>query len=331
MLARVKRADFDAGVNGQNLPMDLKSKLLNPHIPVAFFEMVPPVAGKPESLESAIKEVARIQKLADAINLPEIHDESRTGDRTFKFVPRMEPGLLGAKIRREFKIEIVLNRCVVYEAEQVRWFREAQEKFDIRNFVLVGGESSRIHYPGPNVIQAASQVRAAGLDATLGGISIPSRAREVERIRRKVAEGLCFFTTQVLFDSNDIVWLIQRLNGLEARIFLSFAPVSHHRDVEFLRWLGADVPADLDRFLLHGSDKTNAVGPPAGKPFERCLNLAKRILMDVYDNLPPDPPPLGLNIEHINRRNFNDAVEMLEQLGAFFASLVAARKRTSLV
>lgn len=311
--------------------MDLKTKILNPQIPVAFFELVPPVAEKPETLNSAMAEIAKIKNLADAINIPEIHDESRGSERTFKFVKRVEPRVLGREIRQKFNLEIVLNRCVVYEPDQVRWFQETGENFGAHNFILVGGESSQIEYPGPSVVQAASEIRAASLSATLGGISIPSRANEVDRIRRKVAEGLSFFTTQVLFDSNDIVWLIQRLNGLEARIFLSFAPVSHHRDIDFLRWLGADVPADLDRFLINGATGEKTSHHAAEDAFERCLNLAQRILMDVFDNLPPDPPPLGINIEHINKRNLNSAVRMLDKLGRFYSTLVAARRRTSLV
>ena len=310
--------------------MELKDKILNPHLPVVFFEMVPPVKGKPEALESTMQEVGRIRKLADAINLPEIHDEARGGERTFKFVPRIEPRVLGGKIRKELGIDVVLNRCVVYEADQARWVQETQDQFDISNFILVGGESSQIKYPGPSVLETARDVRAAGLQVALGGISIPSRTQEADRIRRKVAEGLCFFTTQVLFDSNDIVWLVQRLNGLEARIFLRFAPVSHHRDIDFLRWLGADVPADLDRFLIKGTAEEKPAHH-AEEAFERCLDLAQRILMDVFDNLPPDPPPLGINIEHINRRNLKFAVRMLERLGTFYSNLVAARRRASLV
>lgn len=310
--------------------MDLKSKIQSPHVPVSFFEMVPPVAGKPESLKSAMAEIAKLDGLADAVNLPEIHDEARGGERTFKFVERIEPRILGSRIRQEFGLDVVLNRCVVYQTGQARWIQETESRFDIHNFILVGGESSRIKYPGLSVAETAREVRQAGLQVGLGGISIPSRTREVDRIRRKVAEGLSFFTTQVLFDSNDIVWLIQRLNGLEARIFLSFAPVTHHRDIEFLRWLGADVPADLDRFLIN-RDVAEKSSQHAEEAFERCLDLAQRILMDVFDNLPPDPPLLGINIEHINRRNLGFAVRMLEKLGAFYANLVAARHRASLV
>jgi 5,10-methylenetetrahydrofolate reductase len=275
---------------------------------------------------ATIAEVRNIKDLVDAINLPEIHDEARGTPRTHHFVPRVEPRVLGAGILREVQTEIVINRCVVYEPDQTSWFQNTHGEFGIEHVVLVGGESSKVRYPGPNVIEAAGQVRATGLPISLGGISIPSRPNEAERIRRKNAAGLDFFTTQVLFDSNDIVGLIQRLNGLEARIFLSFAPVSHPRDLEVLRWLGVDIPVHLDRYLLRG-EKSGGEKPSvsADTSFDRSLDLAQHILMDVFDNLPPDPPCLGLNIEHINRRNFSPAVQMLERLSNLYAGLIAAR------
>lgn len=300
--------------------MNLEDKILNPSLPVTFFEMVPPPADKPQGVDAALEEVREIRNFVDAVNLPEIHDESRGAERRSKFVSRVEPRLLGSRIFRELNLEVVLNRVVVHEPHQDRWFRNTYEEYGIRHVILVGGESSKIPYPGPTVLEAAEQVRSTGLPASLGGISIPSRAHEAERIRRKAAAGLSFFTTQVLFDSNDIVALIQRLNGLEARMFLSFAPVSHVRDIEFLRWLWADVPADLDRFLL-GSEKSSRAAEAC---LERSLDLAQRILMNVFDNLPPDPPAIGLNVEHINRRNFAAAVQMLDRLGNLYAHLVAS-------
>ena len=309
--------------------MNFRQKLLDPAQPVTLFEMVPPAADKPGALDGALADAAKVRGLADAINLPEIHDEKRGEQRAAQFVPRVEPRVPGVRIRRELGIDVVLNRCVVYEPDPVRWFREVEQEDDIHHVVLVGGESSQNQYPGPNVLEAAARVAEAGLDMTLGGISIPSRVHEAERVRRKAAAGLSFFTTQVLFDSNDIVWLIQRLNGLEARVFLSFAPVSHPRDLEFLRWLGADIPADLDQYLLQGPPSASL--PAAGQTYlERSLDLGQRILMDVFDNLPPDPPPIGLNIEHINKRNFSPAIQMLKKLGGLYTHLVSARARASL-
>lgn len=310
--------------------MSLKEKILNPYEPVVLFEMVPPPAEKAGALEAALEEASRVKTLVDGINLPEIHDEARNETRTVKFVPRVEPRHLAGRIQREVGIEAIVNRCVVYDADPVQWFRETGERHGIHHVVMVGGESSGIQYPGPSVMEAAAQVRTAGLNSALGGISIPSRANESARVRRKVEAGLSFFTTQVLFDPNDIVWLLQQLNGLEARIFLSFAPVSHPRDLEFLRWLGADIPADLDQFLLGGGSNDGAASGHSSGCFGHSLDLCRRILMDVFDNLPPDPPLIGLNIEHINKRNFGAAVEMVEKLGELYGHLVSARARSAL-
>jgi 5,10-methylenetetrahydrofolate reductase len=287
-----------------------------------LFEVVPPAAAKPEAIESSLHELQQLRGRVDAINIPEIHDEDRPGERTSKFVERVEPRILGSRIKRELGIDVVINRVTVHDAEPERWFRETCGPWDIGNWVLVGGESKEITYPGPGPAEAASLVKSLGLPATLGAITIPSRVNEPERIRRKHAQGVDFFTSQVMFDSNDLVWLVQRLNGIDARIFISFAPISSRRDLDFLRWLGVDIPRDIDRFLL-GSEQGEAA--PAATCLERSFNLAQRILMDVFDNLPPDPPPIGLNIEHITRRNFAPAIAMLERLGKLYTGLVAAR------
>jgi len=298
--------------------MTLQEKILDPSIPVTLFEVVPPAADQPEAINESLAGLGRVKPLVDGVNLPEIHDEDRGAERTSKFVPRVEPRAFGSRIQRELGAEVVLNRVVVHDPKPEVWFRETCLECGLRNIVLVGGESTEGRYPGPNVLEAAALVRREGLPITLGGITIPSRRNESDRIRIKARAGLDFFTSQVLFDSNDVVWLMQRLNGLPARVFLSFAPVSHRRDLQFLRWLGADIPQDLDRFLL-GSEEGAAA--PASTCLERSLDLAQRILMDVFDNLPPDPPPLGLNIEHINRRNFSPAIKMLDRLGNLYTHL----------
>jgi hypothetical protein len=261
----------------------------------------------------------------DGVNLPEILDEARGTERTSKFVPRVEPRLLGSRIQRELGAEVVLNRVVVHDPKPETWFRETSLERGLRQIILVGGESTGVSYSGPSVMEAAALVRREGLPIMLGGITIPSRRNESERIRAKVKAGINFFTSQVLFDSNDVVWLVQRLNGLQARVFLSFAPVSHRRDLQFLRWLGADIPQNLDRFLL-GSEEAAAAS--ASTCLERSLDLAQRILMDVFDHLPPDPPLLGLNIEHINRRNFSPAIKMLDRLGNLYTNLTAQHARS---
>ena len=304
--------------------MGFQEALLHPAVPMTLFEVVPPAAAKPEALESSLHELQQLRGRVDAINIPEIHDEDRPGERTSKFIERVEPRILGSRIKRELGIDVVINRVTVHDAEPERWFRETAGEWEIPNWVLVGGESKEINYPGPNPADAARLVKSLNLPVSLGGITIPSRVNEPERIRKKHEQAVDFFTSQVMFDSNDLVWLIQRLNGVEARIFISFAPISSTRDLQFLRWLGVDIPKDLDRFLT-GPEHGEAAA--AETCLERSINLAQRILMDVFDNLPPDPPPIGLNIEHITRKNFTPSLSMLDRLGNLYASLIAARAR----
>jgi 5,10-methylenetetrahydrofolate reductase len=307
--------------------MTLQEKILTPSVPVTLFEVVPPAADQAEAVNQSLTELRRVKQLVDGINLPEIHDEERGAERTSKFVPRVDPRVFGSRIQRELGADVVVNRVVVHDPKPELWFRETCLDWGLKHVVLVGGESTASRYPGPNVMETAALIRKERLPITLGGITIPSRRNESDRIRTKSRAGIDFFTSQILFDSNDIVWLMQRLNGLEARVFLSFAPVSHRRDLQFLRWLGADIPQDLDRFLL-GSEEGAAAHSETC--LERSLDLAQRIVMDVFENLPPDPPPIGLNIEHINRRNFSPAIRMLERLGNLYTNLMAARARASL-
>jgi hypothetical protein len=78
--------------------MTLGDRILDPSAPVRLFELVPPASAKARAIERTIADVSNAQHLADAINLPEIHDESRGGaPRTAKFVPRVEPRVLGGR------------------------------------------------------------------------------------------------------------------------------------------------------------------------------------------------------------------------------------------
>src|SRR5215471_5518820 len=149
----------------------LKDKLLDPSIAVKFFELVPPAAGNPAAFESTLEELSKVRHLADAINLPEIHDESRDSLRTARFVPRVEPRVLAARIQRDLGTDVVINRCVVYEPDQRNWFAETRQTFGIQSVVLVGGESSKLSYPGPSVLEASEQARAAHPGVCLGGIT----------------------------------------------------------------------------------------------------------------------------------------------------------------
>ncbi|MBI3896282.1 MAG: hypothetical protein HY313_10185 [Acidobacteria bacterium] len=292
--------------------MDLKAKILSPSHPVTFYELIPPRAEAGQEFEDLLTLCRELAGAVDAINIPEIYEESR-GQLGRKPMPdRIEPRIFAKAIQAATGLESIVNRVTVQQPaiRQREWLRETYTEYGIRNLILVGGESRQIEYPGLGVVEAAKLTRQEGLDFLLGGITIPSRSREGERVRQKYAQGISFFTTQVLLDSNDIVNLIQGLNGLDVRIFLSFAPISNLRDLEFLKWLGADVPNNVVWAVEQAGDPARTV--------EKSLAQASAILTDIFDNLPAHPPALGINIEQITRRNFLAARQLLAQLGPFY-------------
>jgi 5,10-methylenetetrahydrofolate reductase len=297
--------------------MNLKAKIQDPTQPVIFYELIPPKAGAPAEMETLLELVRGLRGKVDAINIPEVYEESRQGSRGARLPERVEPRVFARAIHKATEMETVVNRVTVLGTaeQQRRWLRETYETYGVRNLILVGGESSAKEYPGPSVLKMAEV--AADLGFFLGGITIPSRSREAARIRRKYAHGLRFFTTQVLFDPNDTVDLLQSLNGLDVRLLLSFAPLSNPRDVAFLEWLGVDVPRNI-------AWAVEQAGEPA-KAAEKTIALASRILTDIFHDLPAHPPALGINVEQITRRTVGAAKQMLAELNAVYPPYIRAR------
>jgi len=299
--------------------MDLKEKIENPSQPVIFYELIPPQRGASAEMEESLSFIRSLAGKVDAVNIPEIREESRKGARRTQLPERIEPRSFAKAIGAATQVQTVINRVTVHEepSEQRRWLRETYSDYGVRNLILVGGETRNAAYPGPSVLETAAFCCEEGLDFLLGGITIPSRSQEAARIRKKYDQGLRLFTTQVLLDSNDIVDLMQGLNGLDVRIMLSFAPISDSRDVEFLRWLGVDVPENVAWSIAQAGG--------AGIALEKTFAQASKILTDIFDHLPAHPPGLGINVEQISRRNHAAARQRLDRLSSFYRQLLQAR------
>jgi 5,10-methylenetetrahydrofolate reductase len=212
-------------------------------------------------------------------------------------------------------------------------------EFRVENLVLVGGESSQIRYPGPSVLETAtwiteylnrgrwpydsSRPAIPPTDFFLGGITIPTRRKpdperdEPARLIQKSRRGIQFFTSQVLYEPfsmqrllRDYAALCQAEGVPPCRVFLSFAPVSSPSDVQFLKWLGVEIPPDVEQELLKGW---------LGVAW-RSIRVAERVLQDILDFVSAEhiAVPLGLNVEHITSRNFEVSAEMIARLVAVF-------------
>ena len=304
--------------------MRIRDKVKKPQRPVVAYEILPP-REKDGTLNSYAETISSLlsQTHIDAINIPEVHDEIGRGDRPVTNQKRGEPREFGMLLQDIVGIEAIINRVVVHEPyeEQIRWIEEANTAYEIENMIIVGGESSKVDYPGPSVNEMLQTItrryNSNGGDIFCGGIAIPSRKDESKNLIRKSEHGSEFFTTQVLYNAENIIKMINnyqsRCNELDTfprRILLSFAPVSSQKNIEFLKWLGVEIPVDTERYLK---------GRP-GSMTERSLDVAVEVLNEVLDFITVNnlKVPVGLNVEHIMSYNFQSSVEMLQELARIY-------------
>ena len=300
--------------------MRLREKIRNVRRPVVVYEILPPrlVDGSIESYSERISSLLS-QTHIDAINIPEVHAERGRGGRPVKERIRAEPRQFGRIIQDFVGIEAIVNRVSVHKRYEYQkdWFRTTRDEYGIDNFVIVGGESSKIEYPGPNVIETANMVREINSterpELFFGGVALPMRDLESVRMIEKVEVGNEFFTTQVLYDSVDVIKMLgnyftaceeSELNP--KRVLLSFAPISTVKNIEFLKWLGVDIPRETEDYLVGDM----------GNIKERSIEVSLRVFDEIINYISGNniQVPIGLNIEHIMTYNFQHSVELLQDM-----------------
>lgn len=227
-------------------------------------EAVPPELHRGQSaVEAVVEKVARVQaaRPLDSVNIPEIHEEpsrSDQGERRQPFAPRLAPRDLARILHDRLGVECMINHVVVHHPSEqalIDWANETWEVYGIRRFVLVGGGRHSVRYPGPSVTRANRLLRErTAIDALrIGNICIPSRAGEADRIAGKVSAGADFFTSQILYEPDAFIGMLDALaqrDRLPREILLAFCPIRNPRNLRFLLWLGVSVSDALYDWLI---------------------------------------------------------------------------------
>ncbi len=282
-----------------------------------LFEATPPSARALPSradqhLERLVAVVRRFPRI-DLVDVPELVDENHEGRPYYR---SGDVRAFGRRIAEATGCAVAVNKVVAHLASGDavgRWARETAHG-GVSVAILVGGSSRYIPYPGPPVVEAN---RLAGphfeaIGGRIGNIAIPQRTGEAHRLLAKTRAGASFFTTQILFDSRATREMIEEYDALcrsarvpPASVILSFAPMIDEGDVEFVRWLGAEIPDEAERGILDGEDPEGAA--------RRSIAHAIKIWDEVEAGLGPSEArvPVGVNVEEIMPRHLEAAEKML--------------------
>ncbi|MFH1663906.1 MAG: hypothetical protein ABH986_03810 [archaeon] len=281
-----------------------------------MLEIVPPSRMTSEKYKekvlSDVSNAVNEMKEIDLINVPEIIEENRVGKPYYR---NISARTFAKKLNELTGKKVVVNKVVTYcngLQELQDWLNKSIKELGIKDFVFVGANSDHFSYPGPSVAQANTHAKKIK-GIRIGNIMIPSRENEAERMLSKTLSGADFFTSQLLFESQntmnalkDYSELCKEKNVLPSEIFLSFCPVSGVNELYFLRWLGVEMPDETEKKLFGEEEKI----------VFNSVEIAEKIWLEINDFVKEEnlSLSLNLNVEEIFLHNLLHCTELVSRL-----------------
>lgn len=289
---------------------------------VLLYGITPPrLTATPERAdEIAGATLTRLESVPlDGLIVYDVDAESgRSPDpRPFPFMPMMDPADFVGRHLAGWAGPVVVYRAVgkYGEADLTSWLAGADAE---RVLTVLVGAASR-HQPVRTRLSDAYRLHAGlARRPTLGGVCIAERhagsGQEHRRMLSKQAEGCDFFVSQVCYDLDHIRDLLSdyvyacRDEGTAPRpVVLTVAPCGSTKTLEFMAWLGIDVPRWLRTEITRSED-------PLQASYDQCLTNA-RALIDFCRGL---GLPFGINVESLTNRKveIEASVDLAREIGA---------------
>ena len=235
-----------------------------------LFGLTPPRLSTPPERLPAIAEatLARLDNLAlDALLLYDLADESARTDevRPFPFTETWDPDVYLRDHLQQWQGQAIVYRCVgKYDTDEISGFLTGAGDDVATVFVGAASRSQPVKTSLQNAYDVHRTVRP-GLP--LGGVAIPERhivkGDEHLRLLSKVDAGCSYFVTQVVFDlrsakdlASDYAYMYTEARPDEpvAPLIFTMSLCGSIKSMEFIQWLGVDVPRWVQNELRRAQD-----------------------------------------------------------------------------
>jgi hypothetical protein len=304
--------------------MGLIEQIANGSGEFLLFALTPPRATSAghRAQEIADATLARLRPLdLDGLVLYDIADETarNPAQRPFPFMPTLDPAAFLVHNLTSWAAPVIVYRAVgKYSSAELRtWFTQQDPSRVMAVLVGAAGGDSRSKTSSRTSLAAAQVLsREANPALFVGGVAIPERHRrrddEHRRLLAKQDAGSRFFVTQVVYDINaaknlvsDYHYLCAEQGRVVAPIVFTFSVCGSMRTLEFLRWLGVEVPRWIENDLSHATDTLQA-----------SYRLAHATASDLIGYCRDLGIPFGINVESVSIRRveIEMAVRLAEQL-----------------
>lgn len=302
----------------------LKDKIQNRENGIILYGLTPPKTNNDSDKirEIAQKQMERIQNLEiDGLILYDIQDESSRTDkpRPFPYMPTLAPDSYSEQYLSELNLPKIIYKSVgKYSPEEFRaWIQQQSQTEDCTVFV---GSPSKKQTLSLSLGEAYNIRQSMQSDLLLGGVTIPERHHlkndEHTRLFHKMDKGCSFFVSQCVYSVNhsknllsDYYYTSQEEGRAMAPMIFTLTPCGSVKTLQFMEWLGIEIPQWLNNDLKHSTDIL-------GKSIDVCQNIAAEIL----DFSKEKNIPIGFNIESvaIRKEEIEASIELLKNIKGLF-------------
>lgn len=281
----------------------LKQQILEKKSGFLFYGLTPPKlkTDTDKIKEIANKQIERLKTLdLDGLILYDIQDESSRTDapRPFPFLSTISPDFYSSEYLQELKIPKIIYKSIGKQSpEEFRtWLKEQENKIDLSVFVGAPSKSQRTNLS----LQQAYQIKKKSESSILlGGVTIPERhlkkGNEHTRVFDKINSGCHFFISQCVYNLentknfiSDYYYWAKDNNKEMVPIIFTLTPCGSLKTLEFMNWLGIDIPKWLKSDLQHSNNILS-------ESVKNCTKIASELLE--YAN--KKNIPIGFNIESV--------------------------------
>ncbi|HEY4785710.1 MAG TPA: methylenetetrahydrofolate reductase [Bacteroidales bacterium] len=298
----------------------LKKRILNKESGLLFYGLTPPKENTDkEKIENiANKQIERLNGVEiDGLVLYDIQDESsRTNmPRPFPYLPTLAPDYYSENYLQRLNIPKIIYKSVgKYSSDNLRaWIENGTRNFDCSVFV---GSPSKSQVSNLSLNEAYKIKQNTGSPLILGGVTIPERhtkkGDEHIRLYEKIDNGCSFFISQCVYNINntrdflsDYYYFSVENNTDLVPIIFTLTPCGSQKTLEFMKWLGIDIPKWLNNDLIHSKDI-----------LANSIEVCKSIATDIFDYSKSKNIPIGFNIESvaIRKEEIDASIELLKDI-----------------
>jgi 5,10-methylenetetrahydrofolate reductase len=275
---------------------------------VYFIGTTPPKNDTPlDAIETiAEKLLDRVSDIDyDGLIVYDIQDEdSRTSKpRPFPFKLTHDTRLYSSLLNKKSSRPVITYKSVVQSDGDSfnQWANEAWQEYGIKDVVLVGSPSKNNSISLP-LADAYKTLVDNEHDFFIGGVTIAerhaSKGNEHQRLIEKHKQGCNFFISQAIYNPQATIDMLTRYaieckqQGIKPqRLILTFSPCGSKKTLEFIEWLGVNVPEATSLRILHSDS-----------PLYESIRICTNSLQQILDAVIPYDLPLGLNIESLTNR-----------------------------